>query len=316
MTTAAQKTKKAQNDLPALEIPPGGPWTLEKSIDYCIELAKQEPEGTPLAYWFVPAELRPHIATLYAYTRVTYDFGVEPRYEAEREEALQAWEHALLESHRLDSKQGEAHPVLVALKSTIETYKLPITPFTDMILGARMNMRVRRYSNFQQLVTYCEKAANPLGRIILLMGGNDQVEHVRAADDIATAMQLVTFWTHLSRDFERGRIYIPEEDLRRFGVSESDLKQRRLSREFRALMDFQIQRTRMLLKRGQPLRDHLPESIRTELQMLCLGIEVAMDNIVADKFDVFSKSHALTPQDWVRAGFRFAKWRLKELTQW
>lgn len=307
--TAAQQ-KKASNDAPALEIPPGGPWSLEKSIEYCIELARLEPEATPIAYWFVPGDLRPHVATLYAFVRMTSDFGADPRYEAEREEALSAWEHALLD------QKLTTHPVLVALRHTIDTYKLPMTPFTDMILGARMNIRMRRLANFQQLLTLCEKTVNPIGRIILLMGGNDQVEHVRAADDISTAMQLVTFWTHLSRDFERGRIYIPEEDMRRFGVTDADLKQRRVSREFRELMDFQIARTRMLLKRGNPIRRHLPKAIQTQLAVLLFGMEVALDNIVADKFDVFSKSHALTPPDWARAVTRFAGWRLKELTQW
>ncbi|MCC6812373.1 MAG: squalene/phytoene synthase family protein [Deltaproteobacteria bacterium] len=308
----ATAQKRAQNDPPALEIPPGGPWTVEKSIAYCVEMARQEPENTPLAYWFVPNALRPHLATVYAYTRMTHDFGADPRFEAEREEQLAAWEAALL-----DAADGKAqHPVLVSLKNTIDQYKLPMTPFTDQIVGARMNMRVRRYTNFQQLMTYIEKATFPIGRVILHMGGSDQVEHVRAADDIMTAMQLNTFWTHLSRDFERGRIYIPEEDLRRFGVTESDLKQRRLSREFRALMDFEIQRTRMYLKRGQPLRDHLPKTMQTELQVLLMGVEVALDNIIADKCDVFTQSHALKPKDWARAVARFASWRVKELTQW
>ncbi len=304
--------RKASNDPLKLEIPEGGPWTLEKSRDFCVAMARAEPENTPIAYRFIPKALFHHIATIYAFTRMTHDFGADPCHDANREELLQTWEEAVIDLLHATPE----HPVLVSLRHTIEHFNLPMKPFTDQILGARMNARVRRYANFQQLITYCEKSVFPIGRVILQILGNVDTEHIRAADDIMTAMQLNTFWTHLSRDFERGRIYIPEEDLRRFGVTESDLKLRRTTREFRALMDFQISRTRMYLKRGQPLRDRLPKTLRIQLQMLFMGVDVALDNIEADKFDVFTRDHALTPKDWLKAAARVGALQLKELTQW
>jgi squalene synthase HpnC len=304
--------RKASNDPVSLEIPEGGPWTLEKSEAFCVAMARAEPENTPIAYRLIPKDLFNHIATIYAFTRMTHDLGADTRFDNDREERLEAWEASVLDVLR----GSPEHPILVSLKATIEHYNLPMTPFTDLILGARMNARVRRYTNFAQVITYCEKSVFPIGRIILQMLGISDTEHIRAADDIMTAMQLNTFWTHLSRDFERGRIYIPEEDLRRFGVTESDLKLRRTTREFRALMDFQFSRTRMYLKRGQPLRDHLPKTLRIQLQMLFMSVDVALDNIEADKFDVFTRDHALTPKDWVKAAARVGALQLKELTQW
>jgi len=310
MSLAAVNQPNAQKYI--IDIPEGGPWTRDTSFEHTFQHAIAEPANDKWAYRFLSPALRPYVATIYSFARYTHDFGAEPRYEGVREEALDAWEQAL---H--DCLHGKAtHPCFIALAETVEKFSLPITPFHDYIIGARMNASVRRYSSFNQLLGYCEKAANSLGRIVLQIAGSTEPDDIRAMDDCSTAMMLNNFWAHCARDFNRGRIYIPEEDLRRFGVTESDLKQRRVTPELRALMDYQVARTRLYLKRGRPLFNRLPRALQAEMQIVWLVVTVACDNIESDNFDVFKRGHDLRTQDWARAAARLAMWRLKDFTQW
>src|SRR5262245_3981472 len=233
--------------------PPPGPWTVERAYAYCEEFARAHTESFPVASRLVPAEIRPHLIALYAFARSADDFADEPQYEGQRLEALERWEEDLRRSCH-----GEAtHPVFVALADTIEKRDLPIPPLEDMLSAFRMDMEVRRYATIQALRGYTARSAEPVGRLLLALFGYRQPELVRYADELSTALQLTNFWQDVAADAARGHIYIPAEDLHFFGVTEADVQALKPTDRLRALLRYEVTRTRAMYERGRPLLDEL-----------------------------------------------------------
>lgn len=290
----------------------GAPFGVQRSYDWCVELVGQRKENFPVASRMLPAPLRPHVAAVYAFARMADDFADELQFEGRRMQLLEAWESALFRCFH-----GEAtHPVFVALKNTIDKYDIPVTTFRDLIEANRMDLQVTRYPTFNALLTYCEKSANPVGRILLSFVADQAPEHLRAADDISTALRLVAFLRSFDADFRRGRIYIPEEDLMRFSVSEADIRQCRMTRPMRQLVEFWVARTRMYLLRGAPLLDSAPSELRTELMLIWHGGNAVLDVLERSRFDLFDDKLRLTSVDWARAAGRVAMHRLRAVTEW
>ncbi len=192
--------------------------------------------------------------------------------------------------------------MFVALKNTISEHDLPRNSFLDIIAGHRMDLRVQRYPTFAALLKYCEKAANPVGRIMLSLLSDNEPEHIRAADDFCTGIQLLDYWQQVGASYDLGRIYIPEEDLLRFGVSEADIRQKRVSKQFKALLAFEISRTRSYFLRGLPLIDFVPKRLRPELQLIAESALCSLDAIERAGYDVYSGKSRMTKLDWARAG--------------
>jgi squalene synthase HpnC len=273
--------------------PPEGPWSEHRAYEYCEEFARAHHESFPVASHFVPSEIRPHLIALYAFARAADDFADEPEYDGRREEALDAWHDEL---HRCF--HGEAtHPVFVALQDTIEKRALPLPPFEDLLAAFRMDMQVKRYSNFTTLRGYTSRSAEPVGRLLLALFGYRDAELVRFSDEISTALQLTNFWQDVAADAARDHIYLPAEDLHFFGVTEAELKALKPTRAIREMLRYQVARTRALFERGRPLLHRLGSDLKFELALIWLIGMAILDKIEDADFDVFTKRPAIGTRD-------------------
>src|SRR5262249_18701649 len=163
---------------------------------YCEAVAHAHHENFPVGSLFLPRALRPHMAALYAFARFADDFADEPAYEGRRAEELDRWDDLLLAMFH----DRAEHPVFVAPAETLRRFDLPMSPFADMLQAFRMDLATRRYATFGDLMAYVERAARPIGRLILYVFGARDAERQRYGDELATALALTSFWQDIRRD--------------------------------------------------------------------------------------------------------------------
>jgi len=289
----------SRDDNPRPELPTGTRLELGACFAYCEAVARAHHENFPVGSWFLPSELRPHMAALYAFARFADDFADEPAYAGRRGAELDRWEDLLLGCFHDEAD----HPVFIALGETVRRFDLPIAPFTDMLAAFRIDLKTRRYATFGHLMSYVERAAQPIGRLILYVFGARDAERLRYGDALATALALTSFWQDTQRDLARDRVYIPEEDLRHFGVPEEDLHAGRQSAALEALFRFETARTRAIFERARPLLDVAPPDLAVELGLFYYGGRRALDKVAARAGNVFGGRVGLSAADkaWVLA---------------
>jgi squalene synthase HpnC len=178
---------------------------------------------------------------------------------------------------------------MVALEETIEQFSIPKKPFLDLLFAFEQDQIVKRYQTFQQLLHYCRHSANPVGHLVLYLCDSFDEERAALADQICTGLQLANFWQDVARDFSIDRVYLPEEDRRRFGYAEMDLNQRRYTPSFAALMHFEVERTRDLFYRGYPLVDRMPVNVRSDIELFIEGGLAILRKIETCHYDVWSQ---------------------------
>ena len=245
--------------------PPAAPPTLEEAFRFSAQLARRHYENFSLASLLVPRRLRKHIFSLYGFFRTTDDLGDEA--PGDRLALLDRWEKELEAAFR-----GEArHPVMVALGETARRFDLPIEPFRKIIQANRMDQKVHRYRTYGELLRYCDHSANPVGRLYLMLFGYRDEGLFALSDATCSALQLTNFWQDISRDLEKGRIYIPLEDMEMFGYSEEDLLRGMVDQRFRRLMELEVGRARELFRKGYPLYQYLKGFLRVEARLFSEG---------------------------------------------
>lgn len=275
---------------------PEGSLDLEACYRYCEAVARARHHNFPVGSIFLPARLRPHVFALYAFARAADDFADEPAFAGRREEELARWEDLL---HRC--YHGEAtHPIFVALRETIERFDLPITPFLDLLTAFQMDLRTKRYATWNDLLAYTALSARPVGRVMLYVFGYRDPDRHRFADELSTALALTAFWQDIAQDLARDRIYVPQEDLKHFGVTEDDLYARRESRELSALVRYLCARTRAVFERAQPLVDLVDDDLGVEMALMWHGGVRALEKIEARAHRVFGPRVALDAGDKAR----------------
>ena len=226
---------------------------------------------------FARSHLRKHIFALFAFARVADDFADEATYEGRRARELDRWEEQLHAAYR-----GHAeHPVFVALADTVDKFALPITEFTELLSGFRTDLERRRYATFDELRSYTRQAAEPVGRLLLYIDGYRAPEIHAYAEDLATALAVSRLVQDIAADWKRGRVYIPAEDLRHFGVTETDIAQRRTSEQVGSLVRYEVARTRALFVRARPLVDLVGADLAVELALMWHGGMRILDKIEA-----------------------------------
>ncbi len=191
-------------------------YTLAEAFAYCLSLARNHYENFPVASWIMPKQLRPHIAAVYAFSRIADDFADEAEYEGERMAYLEDWENQLETLH----EKEPIHPVFIALKDTLQRFAIPIELFSDLLRAFKMDVDVSRYHTFEGLLEYCRHSANPVGRIVLHLMGYPAPRLMEYSDAICTALQLANFWQDVRIDLAKNRIYLPLQDLMRFQYTE------------------------------------------------------------------------------------------------
>jgi squalene synthase HpnC len=266
----------------------------EAAFAECERLAISHYENFSVLSWFLPRALRPHFSSVYAFCRHTDDLGDEGATTPEERLALlDQWEHDL----RRCFTPGETpeHPYLVALHETIQRFDLPPEPFLALIKANRMDQLVRHYPAYADLLHYCEHSANPVGRLVLMLYGYRDAERQRCSDIICTALQLTNFWQDIARDErERGRIYLPMEDMTRFGYSEAALRRGAYTPAFQALMEYEVERTRALFHDGLPLLARLDGMPRRVVALFALGGLNILSAIERQRYDVFAHRPTLS----------------------
>lgn len=261
---------------------PSQPPTLDEARAYCRRLAESHYENFTVASWFLPRRLRPHFHSIYAYCRISDDLGDEVGNPKQSLALLDLWGGELDACYR-----GEArHPVFVALAETIRACDIPKEPFADLLVAFRQDQTVTRFPTMQDVLAYSRYSANPVGRLVLYACGYRQPELFRLSDLTCTALQLANFWQDVARDYGIGRIYLPLEDMQRFGVAEATIAVGVATPEFRELVRFEVECTRKMLYDGMPLSGMVDRELALDIDLFSRGGLEILRAIERQRFDV------------------------------
>ncbi|HLW53950.1 MAG TPA: squalene synthase HpnC [Candidatus Angelobacter sp.] len=273
------------NALPdSYRIPSVAP-SLEEARAYCERLAKRHYENFSVATWFLPAHLRQHFYNVYAYCRISDDLGDEVGDARQSLELLDHWEAEL----RACYAGSPRHPVFVALAETVRTFAIPQHEFSDLLIAFRQDQAVTRFETFGNILGYCRYSANPVGHLVLYLCGYNDPDRQQLSDYTCTALQLANFWQDVVVDYDKGRVYLPQEDLRRFGVSEDDIAQRRATQQFIDLMKFEVERARDWFSRGLPLVQKVSRELAVDILLFSRGGQEILNAIESQKFNVLRR---------------------------
>ena len=276
------------------------PISIDQAYAHCEALTRAHYENFPVGSFFIPKKLRPHVHSIYAFARTADDFADEPGLsQSERLHRLSEWEQAL--DTCLESPQG---PIFTALSHTIHTQQIPIQWLKDLLWAFRYDVMTNRHQTFEDLLKYCTCSANPVGRLILHLFGYTDEPRAKWSDALCSALQLSNFWQDIGIDFSRNRIYLPQEDMKKFGVSETDLQAHPPTREFCALLEHQIALTRALFHQGYPLLNTIKGRLRLELRLTYLGGMDILRKIPQNKYDVFYNRPRIQTTDLPRLLFQ------------
>ena len=291
--------------IPALAVPL--PASLEQGAcyRYCEALVRARHHNYPVASMFARTELRKHIFALFAFARVADDFADEKAYEGRRARELDRWEEQLHAAYRGNAE----HPVFVALADTVDKFELPITEFTELLSGFRTDLERRRYATFDELRSYTRQATEPLGRLLLYIAGYRAPELHAYADDLSTAVAIARLIQDVPADWQRGRVYLPAEDLRHFGVTEADIASRRVAPAVGALVRYEVARTRALFERARPLVEVAGPDLAVELALTWHGGMRILDKIATTGARLFAEQPQLDTFDKALVVARSVAWR-------
>ncbi len=259
-------------------------FSLDEAFAHCEERARRHYENFPVGL-FVPKAKRRYVHALYAFMRVADDFADEPMYEGVRRQKLDEWEGRL---HAAYDGRAEG-PIFMALAETLQRLEIPKKPLLDLLSAFKQDTEKDRYETWDELIDYCRRSADPVGRLVLLVFEQRDPELVPLSDSICTALQLANHWQDLAIDLKKGRIYVPRELLAAHGVPEWDLNAGRVNDGFRGLMGELIARTRTLFERGRPLCDRVGRELRFEMRLTWLGGSGILGAIEAADYDVFRR---------------------------
>ena len=264
--------------------------TLAEAEEYCRRLARSHYENFSVATWFLPEQLRQDFFNVYAYCRISDDLGDEVGDARASLSLLDQW------GAELDACYAGTprHPVFVALAETVRKCEIPKQTFVDLLTAFRQDQRVSRYATFADVLGYCRYSANPVGHLVLYVCGYRDVERQALSDFTCTALQLANFWQDVSPDYANGRIYLPLEDLRRFGVTEEDIAAQRNTSAFCDMMRFEVERARDWFRRGLPLIEKVDRELALDIELFSRGGQEILNAIEAQGYNVLGRRPALS----------------------
>jgi squalene synthase HpnC len=269
---AAQNSLSAQaalgwSRLPAAYAIPATAPTLDEAREYCARLARSHYENFSVASWFLPKRLRQHFFNVYAYCRISDDLGDEVGDTSASLELLDQWQRELEACYHGSPK----HPVFVALAETVRRFDIPQHEFSDLLTAFRQDQTITRFETFDDVLGYCHYSANPVGHLVLYLCGYRDAERQQLSDFTCTALQLANFWQDVSVDYTKGRIYLPLEDLRRFGVTEENISHNENTPAFCTMMRFEVERARDWFRQGLPLVGKVDHELAIDLDLFSRG---------------------------------------------
>ena len=324
--------------------PRGGGAELRQAYAACLALAHSHYENFPVASRLLPATLRPHVAAIYAFARTADDFADEPGTEPrERLRLLKDWRRRLHEpgagnrepgtgrlvpgspppqpegrsgvtSPELASRAKAGRPpapdsIFTALHDTINRFNLPVQLFDDLLDAFMQDVTKARYASWPEVLDYCRRSANPVGRLVLRLNGYHEGRLDQASDFVCTALQLTNFWQDLAIDWSRGRLYVPEECWRAHGADPGALSRGAITPEWAAVMRECANHTRALFEQGRPVCEGVRGRLRYELRATWLGGSRILDRLERSGFDVFTRRPSLGITDAIVIACGTLLWR-------
>jgi squalene synthase HpnC len=263
----------------------GPPPSLDEARAYCRRLAHGHYENFTVVSRLFPRHLRPHLCHVYAYCRWADDLADEPVAGHAPLALLDWWEGEL---DRMFAGKV-THPVFIALSETIKTFDLPRQPLADLLAAFRRDQTQNRYETLDDLLTYCAKSANPVGRMVLALSRVATDENVRLSDSICTGLQLANFWQDVRRDYMRGRIYVPQNVCRAHGWDENRFAAGKCDGAFRKLLADLVETADEFLRRGTPLIQNVGRDLRLPVRTFISGGQAVLAAIRRADYDVWSR---------------------------
>jgi hydroxysqualene synthase len=285
------------------------PADLANAYAVCAKQARMHYENFPVASRLLPRRMWPQVAAVYAFARVADDFADEGDLPVEERQCrLDAWAvrlHACVRPGRVPAEPRVAtadsdvthQAIFAALGHTIRSFDLPVDLFEDLLSAFRQDVTVRRYATWADVLDYCRRSANPVGRIVLRIAGYRDPALERASDALCTALQLTNFWQDLARDWRGGRLYVPGEDQTACGAREEELNSGRLNPPWTCALERVAQRTRELYVESRPVCDGVTGRLRYELRLTWLGGVEILRRVERARFDVFTGRPRLSMGD-------------------
>jgi squalene synthase HpnC len=275
----------AWSRLPASYAIPHSAPSLEQAREYCRRLARAHYENFSVATWFLPKKLRQDFLNVYAYCRISDDLGDEVGDPAASLALLDEWQTELDACY----EGSPRHPVFVALAATVRKFGIPKHEFSDLLIAFRQDQTVARFETFDDVLRYCRYSANPVGHLVLYLCGYQDAERQQLSGYTCTALQLANFWQDVSVDYGKGRIYLPQGDLRHYAVSEQDLAQNRNTPAFCEMMKFEVERARQWFERGLPLVGSVDEELAVDIELFTRGGQEILNAIERQGFAVLGR---------------------------
>jgi len=261
---------------------------LSDAYDYCLSMAQQHYENFPVASILLPKRLRLPIAVIYAFARSADDIADEGN--ASPEERLAQLDDYGAKLQEVLRRQPPDDPVFIALSDVIVRFHLPHTLFQDLLSAFRQDVTKKRYRDESELLDYCRRSANPVGRLLLHLNGDATEENLAASDQICSALQLINFLQDLQQDYhENSRIYLPQEEMRRFDVNESSLAVARGDAAMQALIDYQLQRIQKMLNEGAALGLGLKGRFGMEIRLIITAALKVTERLKQHDGEVFAR---------------------------
>lgn len=260
-------------------------------------------ENFPVASWLLPPHLRKPIEIIYAFARSADDFADEGNLTIEERLALLNGYQRELDG--IAAGEPSTNPLFVELATSIRQYDLPLQLFRDLLDAFIQDVTKTRYADFAEVMDYCRRSANPIGRLLLHLYQLATPQNLAWSDNICSALQLINHWQDVAIDWKKnegGRVYLPQEDLAQFGLSEQDIAAQTDSIAWREMMAFQTARARAMIESGRPLGRVLPGRMGAELRTIIAGGTAILDKIDDAKGDVFRHRPRLTKWDWLKIG--------------
>jgi squalene synthase HpnC len=267
---------------------------LENAYKNSLTFAKSHYENFPVVLFTIPKEIRKHIAIVYQFARQADDIADEGNFATEtRLEKLNEYEN----DFNLSLNGKPKNDFWLALKNTIEKFSIEEKLFLDLISAFKQDVIKNRYETFEELLDYCSRSANPVGRILLKIFNVNNIEAITASDKICTALQLTNFYQDISIDILKNRIYLPKEKMKLFGVEEQQIKNKIADENFKRLLKTLLEETKIMFEEGKNIHRYISVNFQLQMKMTILGGEKILEKISLIDYDVFNKRPKLSKKD-------------------
>lgn len=270
---------------------------IEQAYQYCLNMAKTHYENFPVASRLLPEHVRKPVSVIYAYARTADDYADEgDMNEKDRINCLEQMETNIQSIYSGDTPEEILY---IAIADVIKNHKLPCEPFLDLLTAFKMDITIKRYSNFDEIKKYCRYSANPVGRLLLHLYQQATTENLVYSDAVCSALQLINFLQDIRQDYhENNRIYLPLDEMDQHGITEEDIKNSRNNHAMRSLIDSQLHRAEEMLFSGMPLGKILKGRIGLELRTIIFGGLRILQKLGKNREDVYARPR-LNKLDWI-----------------